>query len=328
MRTKLRWTIAGLTILLIAISLAILTPVMAPVKKGTPVEFWYYTTRVQLGDGRFMGTGGVYEPRSGVFIYFEQLYTGQRLYKVPASEVLPYFPEVLRRLSEASAVDDLPPRVLNGYKTWMDAGQQGGVAGLTRAIRAAKFRELDRQPSEWWPHDVPSEERVFEERWRHTRRYWINVLFEFLYLSGFVLFCVFLFRRRASPKTTALRWALLPVVLYLPYLFGYCRLAPDHWPWSGVLYPWIIRGAARIPWWGWFGTAIDFAILGHVPQILAPISQPPGPMISLLADILSPTSVVMTGVVLGAVAGAISAVKARIGTHHARRTEKEPPTTV
>src|SRR5205823_5088202 len=66
-------------------------------------------------------------------------------------------------------------------------------------------------------------------------------------------------------------------------------------PSGGVLYPWLLREFRGLPWTAW-----DSALVRNLPQLLEPLSQTPGPMMSLsFFGGVGPVAVTVLSVLLG-----------------------------
>src|SRR5438876_364621 len=89
---------------------------------------------------------------------------------------------------------------------------------------------------------------------------------------------------------------LLPILFFLPYWLGYAQLTfTSAGPSSGVLYPWLLVWFRGLPW-----TSLDTTIVRSLPQILEPLSQTPGPMLSLtFFGGVGPVAATVMGVILG-----------------------------
>lgn len=95
----------------------------------------------------------------------------------------------------------------------------------------------------------------------------------------------------------AIHTALVPPLLFLPYHLGYCTWTfSSAGPGGGVVYPSILSQFRSLPW-----TSLDTALIRHVPQVLAPLAGPLGPILSLSgARGVGPVSILCLGLALGA----------------------------
>jgi ankyrin repeat protein len=198
-----------------------------------------------------------------------------------------------------------------GFENWLDVDpSHSDPTQLLKAIREAR---LERQ-RRWFPHVVPllvADDRDFESRWRMTPRYPLNVLFEWVFLSGLVLFGFWPWLRRLKPWRWAVHIGLLPILLLMPAFLGYATFTfTSAGPTGGVLYPWLVvwfRSTQR----GWLlgatnpitplSTFLDTFVWYVLPKPLTTISQPFGPSISLSGGAGGlPGTVFWMGLYLGA----------------------------
>jgi hypothetical protein len=83
--------------------------------------------------------------------------------------------------------------------------------------------------------------------------------------------------RGAGPARWAVHLGLVPLLFFLPYWLGYAQLTfTSAGPSGGILYPELLSHFRGLPW-----TGLDTAVLRVLPQVLEPLSQTPGPMLSL-----------------------------------------------
>jgi hypothetical protein len=250
---------------------------MAPIKEGNSSGFWYYACSVKLDGDQQEGTfGGIYQPRDGWFIYYLQGFHGQQLYRVRPPEALADFPVVVEKLRHAPP-NTLPPFIVNGFQEWVRADPtQSDAEALLGKLRDARFDYL-RQVHPEGVEYLQSQDNDFTERWQRARRYPLNWIVEFLFLAGLILWAAWPWLRKSGPLAWGIHLGLSPVFFFLPYLLGYARLTfTSAGPSGGVLYPWLLLGFRDVPW-----TRLDTSIMGHVPQILEPLNQTAGPMLSL-----------------------------------------------
>jgi len=310
MSTRMKWMAMAPLTAAITIALWYAAVAEAPVKDGSALVFWKHACHVDVGPARTELWGGVHPLQNGWFIYYAQGFHGQFLYRVPRAEAVAYFPQVLSKL-EAAAPDEVGAYVLAGYRSWR---QQGGSPGappedLLSAIRAAYIAQIKEDDEELAAY-IAGEERNFTERWRRVQRWWLNVLFEFVYLVGLSLFTAWPWLRRKGAVAWACHTAFAPLLLFLPYYLGYAEYTfTSAGPSGGALYPWLIVWFRPLSWW----TSLDTALYGIVPRLLDPLSQPTGPMLSLSGGSFPWTPVVLLGVLLGGAAFALARACRRAG---------------
>ena len=149
---------------------------------------------------------------------------------------------------------------------------------------------------------LESEEWLAELPWAQGKWYWFNVVFEWLYLSGLVLFAVWPVRgNKEGWKGFAIHLGALPMLFMLPAYLGYATLSfSSRGPCGGVLYPWLIFGLRQT------GSCndLDRNMLAHVPQLLEPLSaEIPIPLMGNMSDIIwshmpGPTTMTIAGLII------------------------------
>jgi hypothetical protein len=251
-------------------------PDMAPVQEGDPATFWLQACRIDVGVKRAGPLGSFYQPRAGWFIYYVQGFHGQFLYRVRAADSLAFFPQVARRLENAPP-GALDPDVEHAAKAWLlaDPGRTDAALLLVklREARLARLQELDKGVYEY----ALAAEGDFADRWERSKRYPLNVALELAFLTGLILFAAWPWLRGAGYVRWALHVGLAPILFFLPYWTGYAQLTfTSAGPTGGVLYPWLIVQFRGLPW-----TSLDTKIVRSLPQVLQPLSQTTGPMLSL-----------------------------------------------
>jgi hypothetical protein len=251
-------------------------PAMAPVQEGDPATFWLQACRIDVGVKRPGPLGGFYQPRDGWFIYYLQGFHGQFLYRVRAADSLRVFPRVARRLGDAPP-GALDPDVEQAARAWLQADPGRTDAALLlvklREARLARLQELDRGAYEY----ALAAESDFADRWVRSKRYPLNVALEWAFLTGLILFATWPWLRGAGYVRWAVHVGLAPILFFLPHWTGYAQLTfTSAGPTGGVLYPWLIVQFRGLPW-----TPLDTTIVRGLPQVLQPLSQTTGPMLSL-----------------------------------------------
>jgi hypothetical protein len=263
-------------VVLVGAGLLALAPAMAPVQDGDPATFWLHACAVDVGAPDPMHLGGFYQPRDGWFLYYDQGLHGQAVYRVREADALALFPAVARRLRDAPP-GALFPDVERALPAWLRAGPgRADARGLLVQLREARLARVRQQDAGLYEY-LAAEEDEFGERWGRARRYPLNVLFEFAWLGGLVLFGAWPWLRGSGRLAWATHLALVPPLFFLPYWLGYAQLTfTSRGPSGGVLYPWLLARCRGLPC-----TGLDAAVLGQVPPVLEPLSQTPGPMMVL-----------------------------------------------
>ena len=283
MGSRPRYLLVGALELAMLAGLVYFARVMAPIKEGTSPGFWMSACQVdvtgEMEDQRDEWPGGFYSPREGWYIYYQQGFHGQFLHRIRRSQAVPDFPNALERLEAAVSAGKVGPFVAAGYRAWKLHGGQAGddPEGLFAEIREAGLAHW-RGKDEFMVEYVLTNERDFEARWRCVNRYWANIFFEFVYLTGLIVFVAWPWLRRKSARSWAIHLGLAPLLLFLPYFLGYAEFTfTSAGPSGGVLYPWLILWFYPFNTW----TSLDTVLCQITPRVLGPLSQPLGPMLSL-----------------------------------------------
>ncbi len=267
MPVKARYAVVGVAELALVAALAHYAKVMAPAKDGSPREFWMRACGVV--------SYSTYRPRDGWFIYFDQGFHGQFLYRVRRETALAAFADLLPDLEAAAKAGEMHSAVADAYRAWARSGR--GPEALLEETHAAWLAHWQKEDKEVYTLMLASEQE-FSERWRCVKRYWLNILFEFAYLTGLLLFVAWPWLRGKGIWRWALHVGLFPLLLFMPYFLGYALATfTSAGPSGGALYPWLLV-------WFWplnFWTELDTAIYQATPLVLLPVSQPLGPMLSL-----------------------------------------------
>jgi hypothetical protein len=270
-------TAVAIAIGLVALGLWRLEPVMSPVQEGDAGMFWVQVCDIDVGakyPRRPMG--GFYQPRDGWFIYYDQGFHGQYLRRVPATETVALFPKLVEKLRKAPP-GFLRPHVEQGFRAWLQSGADANdAAGFLAKVQEARLNQIRVNNPRLYEY-VSERETDFNERWARTGRYHWNVRFEFAFLTALILFAAWPWLRGGGRVQFAIQLGLLPTLFYLPYWLGYAQLTfTSAGPSGGVLYPWLLALLRGLPW-----SDLDTMILRNMPQPLEPLSQTPGPMLSL-----------------------------------------------
>jgi len=315
MMAKVRLALVGLLVAAVTLTLAWLTPLMAPVKDGTSADFWEAACRVTIGEQKDRRLLTVHRWKDGWFVYGVLAIHQEFLYRVSESEVLADFPAVVEKLDSAPEGNHIPKHVLAGYKAWSQtpARQQGGAAALLASIREARLDQLRERDADLYEL-VVAEERAFDDRWEQTTRYWVNVIFEFGFFVGLIVFTVWPWLRWTGRAWWSARVGAFPLLLFLPYFLGYGSYTfTSAGPSGGILYPWVI-------WWCYrpvpsfleedLWTCADPWILEHLPKVLEPLSQPLGSWMALSGGYVGPLFICILAAMFSAVTfGALSLMR-------------------
>jgi len=316
-------------VIAMGIALLCLAPVVAPVKQGGSRSFWWAACRVDLGSRATTSVrelpphtlpefakdslcgDRVYRPTDGTFVYAIGHLHGEWLYRVEASAVTADLPKVAAVL-DAGPPEGVPPFVERGFDAWKkrDAARLDARALLNEIHEAEMDSRREKDP-DLYQYALDCE-TVFAERWRRADRYWLTLLFEFVYLATLIVFAALPWLRNGGRLQWSIHLGLLLPLLLLPHYLGYAPLAfTSAWPGGGVLYSSIVIHFRGMPW-----TALDTALLEHAPRILEPLSQPTGPAMVLSGlGGAGPVATSVIGIAVGALTFAVgTAVRYTRGT--------------
>ena len=250
---------------------------MCPLHEGTSAGFWDCACKIDLSGKSRNWWGGFYPPRDGWYIYYYQDLHGQSLFRVSHEEAIQDFPRVVALLKQLEVSTNTPPITKWAKAALANPAAENAPEIFLSQIREAHLNQIKHSDEQLYNY-VLDEERSFIARWERAQRYWLNILFETVFFAALILFVLWPWMRGSRTRRCYIHLALVPLLLILPYYFGYCGWTfTSVGPNGGILYPWIIvwfRGCC-------FWTPMDEWLLNASPKILAPISQNPGPMISV-----------------------------------------------
>lgn len=297
-RVVLCWSIVLVASLLLAVTIAMLAPRFAPVRQGTSHTFWRIACGVSLVPQLHEGWGGdAYYIDDRWAAYDASHFHGSDIYYVSVADVSADFDAAVDELEQAFQRGD-DSAFIRGYATWRDDKEQprNGPA-LLESIKRERRRALIDKDIALLAYSVADEQR-FWQRWQRADWYWANIVLEWSFLSGLVLFAL----RPVIRGDSSLRWAvhvgLSPLLFLLPCYLGYATFSfTSAGPTGGILYPLLLtfcRGGSV--------TTLDRWVLGHLPQVLEPLSTPIGsPMALTGMGMPGPTSAIVVGILCGGV---------------------------
>jgi len=295
LRRHPRAILATLLFLSLNGALAFFSGIMHPLPKGSAEEFWDAMYRIKLGKREVFAS--VYPPRDGTCVYALRGFHGESLYRVRLADAERLLPEVRRRaLAEGSTVSPKERQLLEG---------NASVDQLVTARIAADVEEDSAQSPQMAGYRLQTL-NDFEVRWGRIRRYWLNIVFEAVFLNAWLgLIVLAVARPSDSTWRKAISAGAAFPLLFLPYFLGYCPWSfTSAGPTGGALYPWML-----VPFYGcsWGMTSLDDWILRSSGFPLEPLSQPPGPMMSYSGmGGIAPTFAVVVGVLLGGGVGMLA----------------------
>jgi hypothetical protein len=284
--------------LLIAFGLARLAPLMEPIKRGTAEELWEQACHLSGRELTFLGHGEVYKPREGWFVYDIQHWHGSDLYRVPEAEVLASFDKLVEKLRVNKDNPNIYSHARVGFERWSNSpdASKHNPDGLLAEIRKAYLDEQKDNLSSYSEHEF--EAFLVSLRWARNKWYWANIVFEWLFLSGLVLFAAWPMLRRKGWRCWAIHLGMLPMLFLLPVYLGYATFSfTSAGPTGGVLYPWLLMNIS-----GGSCNSFDRQILAYTPKILEPLSAPIGsPLVLSGRGMPGPTTMAIAGLIIVAV---------------------------
>jgi hypothetical protein len=315
---NLVWHTVGFMSLLIAFGLAILTPTMAPIKRGSVEELWENACHLHEWEKAIGGHGHVYKPREGWFLYDLQYLHHSDLYKVPEAEVFASFDQVVEKLRDKEN-PNIFEHARAGFEKWnnrKDIDQRNPEILLADIWDAYLDKNEVKNPRANFI--LEGHAWLIELRWAQSKWYWFNIVFEWFFLSGLILFAAWPILHKKSWWNYAAHWGLLPLLFVLPAYMGYGTLSFSYRiPCGGVIYPWLTFALRQS------GSCndLDRHILDHVPQLLEPLSSEiPIPLMGRMRDIIwsgmpGPTTLAIVGLVIASLVFACHKLLDRVDRH-------------
>ena len=279
-----------------ALGIAILAPRMAPIRPGSSHVFWKLACGVRLSDEVDDIWGGdAYFVDDTWAAYDRSHIHGSDVYFLSASDASSEFDAAVEALQQAHERGE-DSAFVQGYVNWRDDNEQprNGTA-LLESIKRVRQQELIEKDVDLLAYSMADEQR-FWQRWQRSDWYWANIVFEWTFLSGLVLFTLWPGIRNRSALRCAIHFGLLPMLFLLPTYLGYATFSfTSAGPSGGILYPFLlmwVRGGSV--------TAFDSWLLAHLPQVLEPLSTPIGsPMALTGMGMPGPSSAIIAGVLIG-----------------------------
>jgi hypothetical protein len=291
------WGGLALMSVVIALGLACLAPLMAPIKRGNAEELWEQACHFQPREQVLGGHGHVYRPREGWLVYDIQHLHGSELYRVPEAEILESFDQVVDKLRVEDKNPDIYAHAHAAFERWFNCPDDSrrGPEGLLADIREAYLDSKTENPDIYSMHKF--QEWLVEVRWVRSKWYLAGIAFEWVFLCGLLLFAVWPGLRGKGSRRWALHLAVLPMLFMLPAYLGYATFTfTSAGPSGGVLYPWLLFGL-----YGGRCNQVDDQILDHLPQVLEPLSAPIGmPMALSGKGMPGPTTMAIAGLAAAA----------------------------
>lgn len=291
----------------VAIWLALLAPRMAPVRHGTAEDFWEIACGIELAPPNHEWGGRVLYDEGGWVVYDRSHLHGSDAFYVSKEEAAARLDDALVEVEKVRQ-SGLRSLSVEAVEKWQaDGGRASGdLEKLIEDIQEAwRRRHIEKRP-DLLPYYVDDEQSL-AERWGRMKTYWAAIAFEWLFFTGLAAIALRPWARSLGPLGWGMPFALLPPLFMLPAYLGYSTFTFTSAGRSGgVLYPWLHSyGTIRLHRViGVRMSEADHWILGHLAQLLEPISAPIGsPMALSGLGMPGPTEAVIFGLVLGGAVG-------------------------
>jgi hypothetical protein len=284
---------------------------MAPIHEGNSADFWRYACGVSPTGQREESFGGrVYFVDSQWAAYDANHMHGSDLYRVSISDVDADLEAVCRQLDNLLEAGEEWDSTI-AFKKWRDNHDANTSSALIKAIGKAHIESVVAEDPETMVYIV-TREQEFWHRWQRAKWYWANICFEWVFLTGLVLFALWPTVRQQGWPKQALHLAALPLIFFLPFYLGYATFSlTSAGPTGGIVYPFLLRltGGGR-------SNSVDRSILEYLPRILEPLSTPIGsPMALSGRGFPGPTYALTVGICIALAYVAISFTAARWRLH-------------
>ncbi len=283
MHTPKKRSVVIVLLLLDIVAVLLFARLMAPIGDGTSARFWRNACGVSLditADNVRDGVdGGVYPARDDWYVYFSAHMHGESLYRVPRSIAIADYPKVLMLIERSTKKTDCSPLLRRAFVVLEQnrSAIQNDPDRFLSLLRDETMREIKRAHEDVYRYRV-SEEKAFNQQWIRVQHFWMNIVFECMFFIGLTLYALTPWMRNRGILGRYCHLGLLPLLLFLPYYLGYAAWTfTSAGPSGGALYPWVIVWFRGFPLW----TPVDQWLLGSLPKVLEPLSQPLGPMLSV-----------------------------------------------
>jgi hypothetical protein len=248
---------------------------MVPIRLGTAEDFWAAAAGVREKNILGGPSWCLSQPINGWFLYTSNHMHGSDFYRVPEADVITKLP---KKAGELAGEDRLVSKWSEeGFRNWNRADPKGSNALLLlHYLRAARSH---------WANENRSEDILMRTEpdfdigvaWQRMEQFPLVQVMEWGYLSFVILFAAWPWLRNSSRWRWAIHAALIPPLLMFPYFLGYCAWNyTSAGPGGGVVYPYILNEFRPLPWISFDSTLIKF-----FPQILARLTGPLGPMMTI-----------------------------------------------
>lgn len=289
------WLIILAWSLIVALGIARLANFMAPIRDGNSADFWRIACGVSPKGETEQSFGGEAYFVDGTWAAYDVIHMhGSDLFKVRVSSLAPDFDSVSQLLMESSSGED-ESEFVQGFNAWRATNPDSqDFASLVESIKEVRLRRIVVEDPDVVKYIVAGELQ-FWQRWERAKWYWANVVFEWLFLSGLILFAFWPTVRDKGLWTQTFHIAFLPLIFFFPTYLGYATYSfTSAGPSGGVLYPFLLRilGIGQC-------NRLDLWLLDHTPRLLEPLSTPIGSPLALSGrGFPGPTTAVVIGILI------------------------------
>jgi len=266
-----------------------------PIPVGDATVYWEFACGVELEEFKgyfpFTKETGVFPNKGDWYFYYYREHHGRHVFKLKKESLENTIPELFTLLDneitttvqERTRYDDLESK----NKRRVNCQNTREVVNANKNEFLVEINTASKNQSNQFQLDS------FDRQWDRGKLYWVSILFEAVFLP---LWWLFSFHSGAFGnwnKKRSVRFALSPLLLFIPYFLGYSSYLFSFGPSGGILYP-LFAHIFSLPFiWIPFN-AFDIAILSQIPQPLISISQVPfSPSAVSFYGGVSPTSLLV-----------------------------------
>ncbi len=193
-------------------------------------------------------------------------------YRVRLSDAAVELPKVVQLLNTKKQAALLTPIHERALQSWaMHEGTSDDVARLVEAMLEARLKHSEETAPERVQY-VRRAEQMFDAYLTRSKRYWMTLLFEFVWLSGVVLLVAAPWLRSGGRLLWSVCLGIAPLVLFFPVYCGYGDYTfSSCFPDGGVFYPDVLRQFPVI----FSQTQIDSWLVARCPPLFDSFAQNP-----------------------------------------------------
>lgn len=258
-----------------------------PIPTGESGDFWKFACGVEVKsfDGYFPYAHeiGIFPSQEGWYFYYFQEHHGRHVFKVNEDSLLLDVNEVFVLLEE-NITSTKQEKTREDY-LYESNKKRLVCLEIKNAVGSDPNRFIDSINM-----DVTDRDESFREEWELSKRYWVSIVFEAIFIPFWWIFSFHSGILGKLNNKREIRIAFSPLLLFLPHFLGYAPYLFSFGPSGGILYP-LFAGLMSLPF-GWIPfNPIEISILQYLPQPLSYISQVPfSPMAMSFYGSVSPTA--------------------------------------